>query len=63
MEWAWPTTICRRRKFLDIAMMVLTGGKERTIPEYRDLLAGADFRLNQVYPTSAEVNVIEAMPS
>jgi hypothetical protein len=50
-------------KVIDIAMLVLTGGKERTIEEYRDLLAGAGFRLNQVYPTSAEVNVIEAMPS
>ncbi|MGC1835031.1 MAG: methyltransferase, partial [Candidatus Acidiferrales bacterium] len=50
-------------KLIDVAMMVLTGGKERTIPEYRDLLAGAGFRLNQVYPTSAEMNVIEAMPS
>jgi hypothetical protein len=50
-------------KVIDVAMLVLTGGKERTIEEYRHLLAGAAFRLNQVYPTSAEVNVIDAMPS
>ena len=50
-------------KLVDVAMLVLTGGKERTIQEYRDLLASASFRLNQVYPTTAEVNVIEAMPS
>jgi hypothetical protein len=50
-------------KVIDIAMLVLTGGKERTIQEYRELLAGAGFSLNQVYPTSAEVNVIEALPS
>ena len=50
-------------KLVDVAMLVLTGGKERTIQEYRDLLASASFRLNQVYLTSAEVNVIEAMPS
>ena len=32
--------------------MALTGGKERTEQEYRDLLSAAGFRLNQVHPTS-----------
>jgi O-methyltransferase domain len=50
-------------KTIDVAMMVLTGGKERTEQEYRDLLSAAGFRLNQVYPTSADYNVIEAMPA
>jgi O-methyltransferase domain len=49
-------------KTIDVAMMVLTGGKERTEQEYRDLLSAAGFRLNQVVPTSADYNVIEAMP-
>jgi hypothetical protein len=35
-----------------MAMMVLTGGKERTLEEYRQLLAGAGFRLDRVIPTS-----------
>jgi hypothetical protein len=44
-------------------MMVLTGGRERTIEQYRILLAAAGFRLNQVYPTSADLVIIEAMPA
>jgi O-methyltransferase domain len=50
-------------KTIDVAMMVLTGGKERTEQEYRDLLSAAGFRLNRVHPTSADYNVIEAMPA
>jgi hypothetical protein len=49
-------------KLTDIAMLVLTGGKERTLEEYRELLAAAGFRLNQVVPTSSDWVVIEAMP-
>lgn len=51
-----------RAKFADVTMLVLTGGKERTIEEYRVLLEGAGFRLNEVIPTSAELKVIEARP-
>jgi hypothetical protein len=43
-------------------MMILTGGRERTIEQYRALLEGAGFRLNEVIPTAAELNVIEATP-
>jgi hypothetical protein len=50
-------------KFTDIVMMVLTGGRERTLQQYRVLLAAAGFRLNQVYPTSADFVIIEAMPA
>ncbi len=49
-------------KLVDIVMLVLTGGKERTVEEYRELLAGGGFRLNQVISTSAQLAVIEAMP-
>ena len=51
-----------RAKFADVTMMLLTGGRERTIEEYRALLEGAGFRLNEVVPTAAELNVIEATP-
>jgi hypothetical protein len=50
-------------KLADIIMMVLTGGRERTIEQYRVLLATAGFRLNQVYPTSADFVIIEAIPA
>jgi hypothetical protein len=50
-------------KLADIIMMVLTGGRERTIEQYRVLLATAGFRLNQVCPTSGDFVIIEAMPA
>jgi hypothetical protein len=43
-------------------MLLMTGGKERTVEEYRQLLGRAGFRLNQVIPTSAELSIIEALP-
>lgn len=43
-------------------MMVMTGGKERTVEEYRQLLARADFRLNKVIPASPDLSIIEALP-
>ncbi|HLW82412.1 MAG TPA: methyltransferase [Candidatus Acidoferrales bacterium] len=50
-------------KFVDIAMLVLTGGRERTPDEYRDLFAAAGFRLNRVTPTPTGMAVIEALPA
>jgi len=49
-------------KFIDIVMLVLTGGCERSADEYRKLLASAGFRLNKVFPTAAQFAVIEAIP-
>jgi O-methyltransferase domain/Dimerisation domain len=49
-------------KFIDIVMLLLTGGRERTVDEYRELLASTGFRLNRVVPTAAQFAVIEALP-
>lgn len=49
-------------KFVDIAMLVCTGGRERTPEEYRELLASAGFRLNRVTPTPIGMAVFEALP-
>jgi hypothetical protein len=49
-------------KTADIAMMVLTGGKERTMDEYRELLAGAGFGVNRVLPIAGDFNIIESLP-
>jgi len=51
-----------RSKFVDVTMMVLTGGRERTIPEFSSLLANAGFRLNDVVKTASDFNVMEALP-
>jgi hypothetical protein len=50
-------------KLLDLAMLVLPGGRERTEAEYRDLFARAGFRLGRVVPTRSEVCVLEGAPA
>lgn len=50
-------------KIVDIVMLVLTGGRERTPDEYRELLASAGFRLNRVIPTPTGMAVFEALPA
>jgi hypothetical protein len=49
-------------KLLDLNMLVIPGGMERTEEEYRKLLAEAGFRLERIVPTRTEMSVIEARP-
>jgi hypothetical protein len=49
-------------RMLDMVMLLLTGGEERTEDEYADLLARAGFRLERVIPTRSPVSVLEAIP-
>jgi hypothetical protein len=46
-------------KLLDLTMLTIPGGKERTEEEYRALYQEAGFRLTRIVPTQAEVSVIE----
>jgi len=50
-------------KMLDVAMLVLTGGEERTEREYEALYAAAGLELTRVIPTSAGVSLIEGRRS
>jgi hypothetical protein len=45
---------------MDLNMLVLLGGQERTEEEYQRLLHGAGFRLERVIPTHSPFSVIEA---
>lgn len=45
---------------MDLHMLALLGGRERTEAEYAALLAVAGFALNRVVPTGAGVHVLEA---
>ena len=47
-------------KMLDIVMLTIPGGRERTADEYRELLARAGLRLTRVIPTMSPVSIIEA---
>ena len=49
-------------KIIDLYMLVLTGGKERTTDEYRSLLDRSGFRLNRVVPTPSPFVIFEALP-
>jgi hypothetical protein len=49
-------------KFLDMVMLTLPGGEERTAAEYDILLAKAGLRMKRVVPTSCEVSIVEAVP-
>jgi hypothetical protein len=49
-------------KLLDIAMLVMPGGQERTEEEYGALLSQAGFRLTRVVPTPSAVSIVEAVP-
>ena len=50
---------------MDLHMLALLHGRERTAAEYERLLGAAGFRLGRVVPTKspAGVSVIEAMPA
>src|SRR5882724_8677273 len=48
-------------KMLDMVMLVLVGGQERTEAEYAYLLDKAGFRLNRVVATQSPVSVVEAV--
>ena len=48
-------------KFLDLNMMVITGGRERTEGEFKSLLAASGFELTRVIRTMSPVCIIEAV--
>ena len=50
-------------KWLDVNMLVIPGGQERTEQEYRELFQKAGFQLTRIVPTTMEVSVIEAVPA
>jgi len=49
-------------KILDLNMMVMTGGRERTKSEFHALLDAADLKLTRIVPTLAPQSIIEAIP-
>ena len=49
-------------KLLDLNMLAMTGGRERTIAEFRALLDAADYELTRIIPTMAPQSILEAVP-
>jgi hypothetical protein len=48
-------------KLLDMVMLTMPGGRERTEAEYASLLVKAGFRLTRVVSTDSAVSVVEAV--
>jgi hypothetical protein len=50
-------------KILDLAMLIVYGGRERTMTEHRRLLTEAGLRFTRVVEAAAPLSVIEAVPA
>jgi hypothetical protein len=48
---------------VDMQMLVMLGGRERTLEEFRALLESAGFKLTRVIPTESPLQLIEAIPA
>lgn len=48
-------------KFIDLNMLVMTGGRERTESEFRALYEAAGFKLSRIVPTESPFSVIEGV--
>ena len=49
-------------KIIDLEMLLLPGGKERTAEQFAALFAGAGFELVRIVPTQSPLSIIEARP-
>ena len=47
-------------KWLDVEMLLMPGGRERTEPEWRELMNKAGFEITRIVPTKVAESVIEA---
>ena len=47
-------------KLVDMVMLTIPGGEERTANEYRTLLDSAGFAMTRVVPTASDVSIVEA---
>jgi hypothetical protein len=50
-------------KWLDLHMLAITGGRERTAEEYGALFRATGFSLSNVIPTPAGPSIVEAVPA
>ena len=50
-------------KTVDMVMLAVTGGKERTVSEHGELLMAAGFHLERIIPVRNELMIIEAKPA
>jgi hypothetical protein len=68
VEGVYPERIegtleCRGAAANDVNMLVVSGGRQRSEAEFRELLSGAGFRLAKIVPTPARVCILETVPA
>jgi hypothetical protein len=49
-------------KYMDVEMLLLHGGRERTLKEYETLLNQMGFKVTRMVPTEGNLSIIEAIP-
>ena len=57
-----PPNVPDNAKVLDLEMLVLPSGQERTEPEFAALFAASGWKLSRVVPTKSPKSVIEGVP-
>src|SRR5262249_43029836 len=68
LEEVYPSPVdpfdeCRGAAANDVNMLVCTGGRQRSLEEFRGLLAASGFPLSRVVPTTAGVSVVQGEPA
>jgi ubiquinone/menaquinone biosynthesis C-methylase UbiE len=58
-----PGEEAHESKFMDLNMLVIAGGRERTEPQYRALLERSGLQLNRIIDTGTAVSVLDAIPA
>ena len=48
-------------KFLDLEMLILPGGMERTAEEFESLLTKSGFKMTRIIPTPSPISIVEAV--
>jgi len=50
-------------KFVDLMMLLMPGGRERTEEEFRILFEAGGFKLTRLIPTESRVSIVEGVPA
>jgi hypothetical protein len=50
-------------KWMDVNMMAMTTGRERTAAEFRDLFERAGFALERIVPTPSPLSIVVGKPT
>lgn len=57
-----PANVPEPGKFMDVNMLAMTGGRERSAEEFAALFGASGFELGRVIPTQSMMHLVEALP-